>query len=203
MQGWLSLSHTGTGEGTLRLLPSLKLTTAYLMLRPFFVINEEFDDMVPTFPGATPGETQLFPTKELHPHLNLDRMMVGIPPVRPGDYVFWHCDLIHEVDKFHPGTRDSSVAYNACVPLCNYNLQSLVHLHKSFLEVSRPLDFFSECPSSEQEKDHEDHGAKMENLLSCEGRRAMGFERFDVDEEGLTEGQKEIRRAANVALGFV
>ena len=34
-QGWLSMSHSGPGKGTLRLLPLLKEVTAFLMLRPF------------------------------------------------------------------------------------------------------------------------------------------------------------------------
>ena len=35
-QGWLSMSHTQEKEGTLRVLPLLKETTAYIVLRPFF-----------------------------------------------------------------------------------------------------------------------------------------------------------------------
>ena len=60
LQGWLSLSHTGTGEGTLRLLPSLKASMAYMMLRPLF-LNGTFDDSQPTFPGAVPGLNQFKP----------------------------------------------------------------------------------------------------------------------------------------------
>lgn len=57
MQGWLSLSHTGTGEGTLRLLPNLKASTAYLLLRLFFLDGPgSFDDTQPTFPGSHPGQ---------------------------------------------------------------------------------------------------------------------------------------------------
>ena len=36
LQGWLSLSHTGPREGTLKVLPFIKEATAYIMLRPFF-----------------------------------------------------------------------------------------------------------------------------------------------------------------------
>ena len=85
MQGWLSLSDTDTGHGTLRLLPSLKASVAYLMLRPFFLDGaDNFDDTTPTFHGAEPGMTQLLPTDELHPDLRIPEAMVGIPPVRPG-----------------------------------------------------------------------------------------------------------------------
>ncbi|CAG9940214.1 unnamed protein product [Clonostachys rosea f. rosea IK726] len=195
------LSHTGTGEGTLRLVPELKLSTAYQLLRPYFILDETFDDVTPLFPGATPGRLQFLPTQELHPHLALEKSMVGIPPVKPGDYVFWHCDLVHEVDKFHPGTRDSSVSYNGCVPLCPYNVRNLVSLRQSFLDVLPPKDF-EKYEHGELEKHHDDHGARRENILSIEGLRSLGFEPFDVEEEGLTLGQREMRRMANMELGF-
>lgn len=202
LQGWLSMSHTGTGEGTLRLVPELKLSTAYQLLRPYFILNEQFDDVTPLFPGATPGSLQFLPTDELHPHLFMEKSMVGIPPVKPGDYVFWHCDLVHEVDKFHPGERDSSVSYNGCVPLCPYNIENMASMRQSFLDVLPPKDF-EKYEHGELEREHEDHGAKRENILSLEGLRAMGLEPFDVNEEGLTPGQREVRKMANARLGFV
>lgn len=202
MQGWMGLSHTGTGEGTLRLVPELKLATAYQLLRPFFILDEEFDEITPLFPGATPGNLQFFPTQKLHPHLQLEKSMIGIPPVRPGDYAFWHCDLVHEVDKFHPGTRDSSVSYNACVPLCPYNLDNLVSMRQSFLDALPPKDF-EKYEHGELEKEHEDHGAKKENVWSLAGMRALGLEPFDVDEPGLSSGQRKMREMANEKLGFM
>lgn len=201
MQGWISLSHTGTGEGTIRMVPELKLSTAYQLLRPYFILGERFDAVTPLFPGADPGQLQFFPTPELHPHLQMEKSMVGIPPVRPGDYVFWHCDLVHEVDRFHPGARDSSVAYNGCVPLCPYNLENLVSMRQSFLDVLPPRDF-EKYEHGELEREHEDHGARPENVLSLAGKRALGLEPFDCDEEGLTRGQREMRRRANERLGF-
>lgn len=204
MQGWLSLSHTGTGEGTLRLLPSLKASLSYLMLRPFFVKGAEaFDDVSPMFPGGHPGKTQVLPTRDLHPDLQLDKSMVGMPPVKPGDYVFWHCDLLHEVDKFHPGKRDSSVVYNACTPVVPYNIDSLKSTKASFLQAEPPRDFAGYAKSLgsfEAENQHDDHGARLENILSSEGKKAMGFEKFDVDELGITEGMRRVRQMANEML---
>lgn len=201
LQGWLSLSHTNTGEGTLRLLPHLKASVAYIMLRPFFHTGE-FDDSLPTFPGATPRNTQFFPTTEHHPHLDLERAVVGIPPVRPGDYVFWHCDLVHGVDQMNQGKNDSSVFYNASNPLTPANVDSLLATRDAFLEGDVPVDFMRGHGTMEREYEHEDHGARKENILTDGGLRAMGLLRLDEDEEGLTSGQREVRRIANHMLGL-
>ncbi|KAK8147898.1 hypothetical protein G3M48_000776 [Beauveria asiatica] len=201
LQGWLSLSHCNTGEGTLRLLPSLKASVAYTMLRPLFQYDI-FDDTQPTFPGSTPGHFQFWPTDEFHPHLAMEISLVGIPPVKPGDYAFWHSDLIHEVDKFHPGKHNSSVVYNGCVPLTPYNIDSLVSARGAFRKVAVPRDFAESPHLKELEAEHEDHGAKLENIWSEQGMRAMGLLPLDVDEQGLTEGQREVRRLANTKLGF-
>ncbi|RMZ87363.1 hypothetical protein DV736_g5415, partial [Chaetothyriales sp. CBS 134916] len=155
LQGWISLSHTKTGEGTLRLLPSLKASVAYLLLKPLFV-NDEFDDSQPTFPGATPGDTQFYPTPEHHPHLAVDRALIGIPPVKPGDYVFWHCDLVHGVDATNPGKNDSTVFYNACNPLTPYNLDSLLNTRDAFNKGVPPRDFERLQEGYEVENQHED-----------------------------------------------
>ena len=169
------------------------------MLRPLFHTGV-IDDSQPTFPSAKPGGLQLYPDAKHFPHLSLERAMVGIPPVKPGDYVFWHCDLVHEVDSTHPGINDSSVAYNACNPLTPYNIQSLLATREAFLKADVPKDFKNYYDESENEGKHEDHGARKENILSKEGMRAMGFERFDEDEEGLSEGQRSVRRMANEML---
>lgn len=48
--------------------------------------------MTSEIPGATPGYGMEFPKVAMHPHLELDRTMVHVPRVKPGDYVAWHCD---------------------------------------------------------------------------------------------------------------
>ena len=45
---------------------------------------------------------------ESHPHLRLDECMVSVPKVNPGDTVFWHCDIVHAVEKEHTGSEDSA-----------------------------------------------------------------------------------------------
>jgi hypothetical protein len=94
LQGWLSLCWCGPDEGTLRLLPSLKLSTAYIMLRPFF-LDDKLDVSEPTFPGAKPGSGQLFPTNKWHPHLQMPKTMISVPKVNPGGkfatFKYLHC----------------------------------------------------------------------------------------------------------------
>ena len=50
----------------------------------------------------------LRPTPELHPHLRLDECMVSVPQVNPGDTVYWHCDVVHAVEREHYGSGESA-----------------------------------------------------------------------------------------------
>ena len=43
--------------------------------------------------------------------------MVSVPKVNPGDTVFWHCDVIHAVEKEHTGTADSAGKHYASLGL--------------------------------------------------------------------------------------
>jgi len=91
------MSSTGPNEGTLRVLPFLSLTCTYMMLRPFFrprsassasLKFEDWEvDTTSTFPGTGIGSAQEF-SEKTHPHLRLDKMMVSIPKVEPGDQVY-------------------------------------------------------------------------------------------------------------------
>ena len=81
------------------MVPFLKLSTAYLMLRPFFkpkpgreAASLEADDWEPNlesceFPGALPGKLQSLSTWT-HPHLQLDKTVISIDFVEPGDQVY-------------------------------------------------------------------------------------------------------------------
>jgi len=148
-QGWTSISSTGPKEGTLRVLPMLSLASAYTILRPFFrprvglqsdslkFEDWEVDIHGPSFPGSGMGKAQELNIKT-HPHLRLDRTMVSMPRVEPGDQVYCascellnlldnainifftmegHCDLVHAVESEHRGHSDSSVLYIPAVPL--------------------------------------------------------------------------------------
>ena len=114
-QGWLAMSHVRPGEGTLLVNPLTRESTVYTLLRPFFRpirsarelggdrlrfldadnwILTAGDAMTSELHGATPGHGQEYPDG-MHPHLELERTMVHVPEVAPGDYVVWHCDSKH------------------------------------------------------------------------------------------------------------
>ena len=111
-QGWLSMSTTGAGEGTLKVNPLFNKATAYFLLRPFFQPKRNPSDVGAAFldannwqledqtssvlQGAVPANCQEL-SDALHPHLGLFDTMVHVPTVRPGDYVAWHCDSKFEV----------------------------------------------------------------------------------------------------------
>lgn len=115
-QGWLSMSECDPEEGTLLVNPLIKLSTAYLLLRPFFRPIKSSQD--PAFLDASNWEisTESNITSELHgasldhrqelndnlhPHLAIDQTMVHIPKMYPGDFVAWHCDCRSPVHSIH------------------------------------------------------------------------------------------------------
>lgn len=66
------------------------------MLRPFFrpllpgslkFEDWEVDLDSPKFPGSSIGKTQEL-NEKTHPHLRLDKTMISIPKVQPGDQVY-------------------------------------------------------------------------------------------------------------------
>ncbi|EUC40996.1 hypothetical protein COCMIDRAFT_107347 [Bipolaris oryzae ATCC 44560] len=224
-QGWLSLSTTRPLEGTLLVNPLFAKATAYYMLRPFFSPkrgvepgaqtaseattntsaflspdNWEMDSPQTSWiHGATPGHGQEL-SNLLHPHLHLQKTMVHVPTVRPGDYVAWHCDTIHSVDKKHQGTSDSSVLYIPACPMTEDNANHLVRQRNTFVNGTPSPDFGSGIGESE-------HVGRvlpdeMQKLVGDEGCRAMGLLEWDSEEPGLGPGEKVILDRANKILGF-
>ncbi|KAI5124428.1 hypothetical protein M0805_008312 [Coniferiporia weirii] len=156
-QGWLALSETAPTQGTLKVFPDVLLSNAYLILRPFFRLKEarssddlldqenwEFDASTADFPGIFEQDGRFFGprlTPESHPHLRLEGSMTSVPPVRPGDMVFWHCDVIHSVEEEHTGKEDSAVLYIPAVPLTPQNLSYVARQKESFIKGIPPPDF--------------------------------------------------------------
>jgi hypothetical protein len=224
-QGWLSLSTTGPFEGTLLVNPLLAKATAYYLLRPFFsprngveagaqtaseaitasqsflhsdnwVMDKEPSSWIQ---GATPGHGQEL-SHLLHPHLNLQKSMTHVPKVRPGDYVAWHCDTIHSVDKTHAGISDSSVLYIPACPLTEANAWGLLRHRENFIAGTPSPDFGGGIGESE-------HVGRvkvesMESLVGVDGCRAAGLMEWDSDAPGLTPGERAVLDRANKILGF-
>ncbi|KZT33239.1 DUF1479-domain-containing protein [Sistotremastrum suecicum HHB10207 ss-3] len=190
-QGWLALSETGPGEGTLKLFPDVLLSNAYLILRPFFrpveqpvssdpldPQNWKFDISTTEFPGIYTGEGGGFYGPRLssatHPHMRIDEVMTSIPKVWPGDMVFWHCDVVHSVEPEHVGKNDSAAIYIPAVPSTPANREYLERQRQAFLRGVPPPDFPQVKDESEGEKPHQGNGVVSD--ISGDGRRAMGFE---------------------------
>ncbi|KZT27114.1 DUF1479-domain-containing protein [Neolentinus lepideus HHB14362 ss-1] len=210
-QGWTSISSTGPGEGTLQLLPTLSLATAYMLLRPFFrptrfissadnrnVPSLEADDWVPDlgspdFPGTRIGKTQEM-NVDTHPHLQLARSMISVPKVEPGDQVYWHCDGVHAVESHHRGKGDSSVLYIPAMPLTLYNAHYLASQRNAFLHGYPSPDF----PGGEGESRFTGR-ATPEDIKTVAGRRLLGLAPFEIP-VNATEGERKVIEEANKIL---
>ncbi|KAJ3579209.1 hypothetical protein NPX13_g1349 [Xylaria arbuscula] len=215
-QGWMSISNSRAFEGTLLVNPSLQLSTAYTLLRPFFQPLKQLKDvsqeaylaadnwvfsgpeMTSELQGATPGHGQEL-NAELHPHLELDTSMVHMPEVKPGDFVAWHCDTIHAVDSVHKGQSDSSVLYIPICPVTEQNANYLVRQRKAFLDGTPGPDF----PGGEGESRHANRPTEsfLRSYASPEGLRAFGFEKLAVLGSDKP-GAKEVTKKVNEVLGF-
>jgi hypothetical protein len=197
-QGWLSLSNCGPTNGTLRVIPSLKVSTAYTILRPFVRhktsgMGWEIDRSSSTFHGAAIGAGQEL---NVHDHSELvTDGFVSVPHVRPGDAVFWHCDTAHMVENEHAGEEDASVFYIPAAPLCDVNVGYLKRQRDSFLKGTPPPDF----PGGVGELNHVGRGTMKD--LSAEGKVAMGCAKFEV-KSGVSDGRRVAAENANAILGF-
>ncbi|KAK7021923.1 hypothetical protein VNI00_017152 [Paramarasmius palmivorus] len=205
-QGWTSLSNTGPNGGTLRVVPIFKEMSAYMMLRPFFRLKEgappkslksedwEVDLETSAFPGCMTGDKQKF-TNDTHPHLRLDETLVAIPKVRPGDQVYWFCDILHAVEFEHQGAEDSSVFY---IPALS-SLESATYLRdqRETFNAGLPAPDF---PSGEGESKFTGRITEKD-IPHFEGRQAIGFERFHPGDDA-SEEEIEFFTAVNKALGL-
>ncbi|KAL2820469.1 hypothetical protein BDW59DRAFT_181474 [Aspergillus cavernicola] len=194
-QGWLSMSKTAPGEGSLHVCPMLVHSTAYTILRPFFDAQTSQPTMDATFPGSVPGACQEY-NPVTHPHLELETTMVSVPEVEPGDFVAWHCDSLHSVDKEHRGTGDSSVLYIPATPMCDMNVDYLIKQRKAALAYSPPWDF----PGAGGHGELGFKGALDWNAVNAEGQRAMGLgeQPWEITND-MTEGEKQAVESANKA----
>jgi hypothetical protein len=195
-QGWLSMSSTGPGEGTLKVCPLIRHATAYLILRPFINLETGKLNLDATFPNSVPAACQEYDPVS-HPGLELETTMVSMPHVEPGDYVAWHCDMIHAVDKEHRGTADSSVMYIPACAVTKPNVEFLKRQRMSALSYSPPPDF----PGAGSDGEIGFRGAVDWDQVSEDGKRAMGLGKRPWDiSASMSEGEREVLQAGNKML---
>lgn len=185
--------------------------TAYTLLRPLFrekapraalgrehylsADNWELDTETSAFPCAPMGRSQEF-NDNSHPHLELERTMVSIPRVRPGDQAWWHADVIHAVEANHRGDGPSAVMYIPAVPLTKINAEYIRDQRANFEARCPPPDF----PGGEGETNFKGTGVPQD-IKGAEARAAMGLEAFPVTND-MRAGEREARKVANEVLGF-
>lgn len=197
-QGWLAVSDIAPKEGTIYFAPAVKEVTAYYMLKPFFDENDNLK-LDSDMPGSYPGKSIEFNDKT-HPELQLDKLMVPVPPVQPGDAVYWHCDLIHSVDPEHQGKADSSVFYIPSTPLCDSNVRYAQIQRESFINGLVAPDFPG-FPNDIGEQEHIDRAIPedVEGMNRVEALRELCLEKFDIKPQ-YSEGAKRAVESANSKL---
>ncbi|KAI0837602.1 DUF1479-domain-containing protein [Hypoxylon sp. FL0890] len=215
-QGWISLSSIPPGSGSLHACPMLQLTTAYLLLRPFFsprsksgpnFLHEDNWNLHvaqnSVIQGAVPGNGIQELSQAMHPHLRLDKTMMPIPRVEPGDYVMWHPDTVHAAERIHTGTADSSVIYVPACPLTQTNALYLARQRKAFL-LGHPAPDFAESGGSPRPGERDYMGRPgvqdVNDAGGEEGLRSMGLLPWDDKKETTSAVERELLRQANGIL---
>lgn len=160
-QGWTALSDMDHDQGVLHTVP-IPEAMAYLMLRP----------LLPDVPeGDMCGVTthQVFPASAKWHPLLLDAL-TGIPDVKAGDSVWWHCDMIHSVAPVTDQKGWGNVMYIPAAPWCPRNEQYAAHVLEAFVTGSSPSDF----PEEHYERTWVDRFGL--DKLNDTGRRGMGLD---------------------------
>jgi hypothetical protein len=159
-QGWTALSDMDHDQGVLHTVP-IPEAMAYLMLRPL-LDDVPDDDMC----GVTVN--QVFPAgNKWHP--DLMAALTGIPDVKAGDSVWWHCDMIHSVAPVEDQKGWGNVMYIPAAPWCPRNETYASEVREAFLSGASPSDF----PPEHYEKDWPDRfpPARLNEI----GRRGLNY----------------------------
>ncbi|MEV6851083.1 YbiU family protein [Actinoplanes sp. NPDC051411] len=159
-QGWTALSDMDHDQGVLHTVP-IPEAMAYLMLRPL-LDDVPDDDMC----GVTVN--QVFPAgNKWHP--DLIAALTGIPDVKAGDSVWWHCDMIHSVAPVQDQKGWGNVMYIPAAPWCPRNETYAASVREAFLSGASPSDF----PAEHYEKDWPDRFQPSQ--LNEIGRRGLNY----------------------------
>jgi hypothetical protein len=134
-QGWTALSDMRPADGVLHTVP-IPAAMGYLLLR---ALQDDVagDDLC----GARNGEA--IPVTGRY-HADLLDALSPIPPVRPGDTVWWHADLIHSVGPVTGQRGWGNVMYIPAAPYCAKNAAYAAACGQAFLAGASPADFAAE-----------------------------------------------------------
>ena len=139
-QGWTALSDMAHDQGVLHTVP-IPEAMGYLMLRPL-LSDVPDDDMC----GVTTNK--VFPVSDTRHPLLLEAL-TGIPDVRAGDSVWWHCDMIHSVAPVQNQEGWGNVMYIPAAPWCPRNERYAAAVREAFITGASPSDF----PAENYERD--------------------------------------------------
>jgi hypothetical protein len=112
---------------------------------------------------------QVFPASQRWHALLLDALS-GIPDVRAGDSVWWHCDMIHSVAPVTNQQGWGNVMYIPAAPWCPRNERYAASVRDAFLTGSSPSDF----PAEHYERDWDNRFQPRD--LNDTGRRGLGLD---------------------------
>ncbi|WP_031509189.1 DUF1479 domain-containing protein [Streptomyces megasporus] len=160
-QGWTALSDMDHDQGVLHTVP-IPEAMAYLMLRPLLPDVPE-DDMC----GVTVN--RVFPVSEQW-HAPLLRALTGLPDIKAGDSVWWHCDMIHSVAPVTDQKGWGNVMYIPAAPWCPRNERYAESVREAFLTGRSPSDF----PEEHYESTWDDRFGP--DRLNETGRRGLGMD---------------------------
>ena len=159
-QGWTALSEIKNDQGVLFTVP-IPAAMAYLLIRPLLDdIPEE------SLCGVTPRKVLPVDKKW---HSLLFRAKSLIPDVNPGDSVWWHCDVIHGVDKVENQQGWGNVMYIPATPDCDKNLNYALRCAEDFKHGRSPDDF-----------PEEHYETNWKNRFKWENLTNIGLELFGV-----------------------
>jgi hypothetical protein len=159
-QGWTALSDMDHDQGVLHAIP-VPEAMGYLMLRPL-LFDVADDDLC----GVTVD--QVFPVSVKYHDVLLDALS-GIPDVRAGDSVWWHCDLIHSVAPVSRQQGWGNVMYIPAAPWCERNAQFMAGVREAFRAGDSPPDF----PEEHYERGWPNRFGVAD--LNENGRRSLGL----------------------------
>jgi Protein of unknown function (DUF1479) len=134
-QGWTALSDMARDQGVLHAIP-IADAMGYLMLRPLLADVAD-DDMC----GVVTNK--VFPATSRWHSLLLEALS-GIPDIRAGDSVWWHCDLVHGVAPVVDQQGWGNVMYIPSAPWCPRNERYAADVRAAFSTGSSPGDFPAE-----------------------------------------------------------